>query len=309
MLEAKEEDRMGWNGESQKSDSSPVANSNATTPRVSQQLPLTAAARPSNTNITMEVAVSTFSDSDTKPSRESFSTHLLSHQSSPSTVPSSAGKAATSMSILKQGHQHPSEEQDSKTASTTRKKRKASFKEGQSTGRWTEEEHQTFLQGLERYGREWKKVASLIPTRTSAQVRSHAQKYFAKAQQQSHNQHHHHDESLLSSGSSSPVVALERMPPSVQANVKRILRDPGTVQAEVEHTLSQLQERYRQLQIRLQKMERNTGNHHDDNSTLSSLQNEELIALSVLHSGLSAEGSHSSGSSDEEEDDSPQQNL
>ncbi|KAI9988152.1 hypothetical protein PInf_024421 [Phytophthora infestans] len=47
-------------------------------------------------------------------------------------------------------------------------------------GRWTELEHQSFLAGLRLYGREWKKVAAKIKTRTSAQIRSHAQKYFAK---------------------------------------------------------------------------------------------------------------------------------
>ena len=38
------------------------------------------------------------------------------------------------------------------------------------SGRWTEREHEMFLLGLRKYGREWKKVASLIKTRTSAQV-------------------------------------------------------------------------------------------------------------------------------------------
>lgn len=51
---------------------------------------------------------------------------------------------------------------------------------GMNGGRWTEQEHQSFLAGLRLYGREWKKVASKIKTRTSAQIRSHAQKYFAK---------------------------------------------------------------------------------------------------------------------------------
>ena len=51
---------------------------------------------------------------------------------------------------------------------------------GMNGGRWTEQEHQSFLAGLRLYGREWKKVAGKIKTRTSAQIRSHAQKYFAK---------------------------------------------------------------------------------------------------------------------------------
>uniref|UniRef100_M4BQ55 Uncharacterized protein n=1 Tax=Hyaloperonospora arabidopsidis (strain Emoy2) TaxID=559515 RepID=M4BQ55_HYAAE len=51
---------------------------------------------------------------------------------------------------------------------------------GKNGGRWTEQEHQNFLAGLRLYGREWKKVAAKIKTRTSAQIRSHAQKYFAK---------------------------------------------------------------------------------------------------------------------------------
>ena len=50
-----------------------------------------------------------------------------------------------------------------------------------SFGRWTREEHEGFLLGLRVHGREWKKVAQTIKTRTPAQIRSHAQKYFAKS--------------------------------------------------------------------------------------------------------------------------------
>ena len=47
-------------------------------------------------------------------------------------------------------------------------------------GRWTREEHHTFIKGLEMYGKGWKKIASLIKTRTVVQIRTHAQKYFLK---------------------------------------------------------------------------------------------------------------------------------
>jgi SHAQKYF class myb-like DNA-binding protein len=52
-----------------------------------------------------------------------------------------------------------------------------------STNRWTDEEHDKFLQGLERYGRNWVKVSEIVGTRTTIQVRSHAQKYLLKENQ------------------------------------------------------------------------------------------------------------------------------
>jgi len=48
------------------------------------------------------------------------------------------------------------------------------------TGRWTRKEHELFLEALKKYGKEWKKVASAVKTRTVVQTRTHAQKYFQK---------------------------------------------------------------------------------------------------------------------------------
>lgn len=47
-------------------------------------------------------------------------------------------------------------------------------------GRWTEREHSAFVEGLRKYGRDWKKIGALIKTRTGVQIRTHAQKYFMK---------------------------------------------------------------------------------------------------------------------------------
>ena len=49
-----------------------------------------------------------------------------------------------------------------------------------TTGRWTRQEHEAFLEGLKTHGRHWKKVATCIPTRTSAQTSCHAHAYFRK---------------------------------------------------------------------------------------------------------------------------------
>jgi SHAQKYF class myb-like DNA-binding protein len=50
----------------------------------------------------------------------------------------------------------------------------------EKVGRWSEQEHKVFLEGLERYGKQWKTIALMIGTRTVVQVRTHAQKYFQK---------------------------------------------------------------------------------------------------------------------------------
>ncbi|CAN6353864.1 unnamed protein product [Urochloa humidicola] len=48
--------------------------------------------------------------------------------------------------------------------------------------RWAADEHGRFLHGLTLFGRDWKRVEQFVSTKTATQVRSHAQKYFLKAQ-------------------------------------------------------------------------------------------------------------------------------
>lgn len=64
-----------------------------------------------------------------------------------------------------------------KVATSKSKNKKYNNKKETTSGRWTSEEHNQFMHGLKLYGREWKLVSNCIPTRTSAQIRSHAQKY------------------------------------------------------------------------------------------------------------------------------------
>ena len=47
----------------------------------------------------------------------------------------------------------------------------------QKEGRWTLKEHIQFLQALEKFGQNWKKISDFIPSRTSTQIRSHSQKF------------------------------------------------------------------------------------------------------------------------------------
>lgn len=48
-------------------------------------------------------------------------------------------------------------------------------------GRWSDQEHRNFIKGILKTGKNnWKKLEEEIPTRTSTQIRSHAQKFLMK---------------------------------------------------------------------------------------------------------------------------------
>lgn len=47
-------------------------------------------------------------------------------------------------------------------------------------GRWTSEEHAAFLHGIRLYGKDWRRVAQVVHTRSAVQTRTHAQKYLLK---------------------------------------------------------------------------------------------------------------------------------
>jgi len=49
-----------------------------------------------------------------------------------------------------------------------------------NVGRWTKQEHATFVAALQEYGKSWKKIAEQVKTRTVIQTRTHAQKYYQK---------------------------------------------------------------------------------------------------------------------------------
>lgn len=53
-----------------------------------------------------------------------------------------------------------------------------------ASGRWTKEEHKRFVEALKRFGKDWKKVEDFVGTRSSAQIRSHAQKFFNRLQRE-----------------------------------------------------------------------------------------------------------------------------
>ncbi|CAK57698.1 unnamed protein product (macronuclear) [Paramecium tetraurelia] len=51
-------------------------------------------------------------------------------------------------------------------------------------GRWTKDEHQRFVEALSIHGKNWKKVEEHVGTRSGAQIRSHAQKFFNRLEKE-----------------------------------------------------------------------------------------------------------------------------
>mmetsp|Transcript_30293 Transcript_30293/g.64181 ORF Transcript_30293/g.64181 Transcript_30293/m.64181 type:complete len:393 (-) Transcript_30293:439-1617(-) len=129
------------------------------------------------------------------------------------------------------------------------------------SGRWTAAEHEEFLQGLKVYGREWKKVATHIKSgRSSAQIRSHAQKYFAKVskhQQQllalAEKRRTSFPDAMPSKSDASVLLHGQSMSQSFIDTMNSIMKNPPEVETRVFNTLTSLRERYKQLEDRLQQ--------------------------------------------------------
>jgi len=55
-----------------------------------------------------------------------------------------------------------------------------STKSNYNVGKWSVNEHEKFMQAIELYGNQWKKVKDHVGTRSCAQIRSHCQKFFRR---------------------------------------------------------------------------------------------------------------------------------
>lgn len=189
-----------------------------------------------------------------------------------------AQDSASLDSSIHSNHHAPAMDGQNNKLNRKKKRKRPHDDPTKTSGRWTQQEHEAFLKGLATYGREWKRVAQHISTRTSAQVRSHAQKYLRKQemlmmtqnQQLQHsggdmdalmNYSHLFDDDNLSNPShvsndhdSQQPRPYESTTASLQLQVDRILAQPHAVARQVQDTLAALHERYRELQQQLQGM-------------------------------------------------------
>lgn len=111
----------------------------------------------------------------------------------------------------------------------------------QSSGRWTPEEHARFLEALDRFGRDWRKIQDFVGTRTSAQARSHAQKYFGKLARRAMVNQTAEVTTTGSYGSiacaQQPVMAPISSPVSAPVQRVPVMPHPQTVPTQTSHTM------------------------------------------------------------------------
>lgn len=110
--------------------------------------------------------------------------------------------------------------------------------QGENTGRWTAEEHRLFLQGLELHGKGWKKIASLIKSRTVVQIRTHAQKYFQKLAKARQNGE---EGEIAMEGRGGPASVTAVSPTALAANSKRRRFSTGTKRKVIQSVVASAQ--------------------------------------------------------------------
>ena len=86
-----------------------------------------------------------------------------------------------SQNITENNNNYPNiTEEKNKIGNTSKENENSDSNNEYHSGRWTNEEHDKFIEGILKFGNEWKRVQSIIKTRSSTQARSHAQKFFLR---------------------------------------------------------------------------------------------------------------------------------
>ncbi|KAK9060872.1 hypothetical protein SSX86_018052 [Deinandra increscens subsp. villosa] len=106
---------------------------------------------------------------------------------------------------------------------------------------WSEPEHDKFLEALQLFDRDWKKIEAFIGSKTVIQIRSHAQKYFLKVQKSGANEHLPPPRPKRKAAHPYPQKAAKNVPAVFQVTTSfqtsTALSEPGFVQGTNPSTL------------------------------------------------------------------------
>ncbi|XP_059629215.1 protein REVEILLE 6-like isoform X2 [Cornus florida] len=115
------------------------------------------------------------------------------------------------------------------TAEDPSKKIRKPYTITKSRESWTEPEHDKFLEALQLFDRDWKKIEAFVGSKTVIQIRSHAQKYFLKAQKSGTNEHLPPPRPKRKAAHPYPQKASKNAPAISQFQTLPVLPDPGFV--------------------------------------------------------------------------------
>lgn len=162
-------------------------------------------------------------------------------------------------------------------------------KNGVNGGRWSYEEHIKFIEGIIQFGKNWKNVQKYVGSRTSAQARSHAQKFFLKLKTMKNNKFNFDfsDNNIKSLSDIIDVIKKNNNNPEYIINTLISLSDSISInESNTENDLCRskssdkiIKEKEKELDKEKGKNEIIIKNNGDNNNNFNNIKKDEKIKL------------------------------
>ncbi|KVH91072.1 Homeodomain-like protein, partial [Cynara cardunculus var. scolymus] len=149
--------------------------------------------------------------------------------------------------------------------------------------RWTEDEHNSFLEALKLYGRAWQRIEEHIGTKTAVQIRSHAQKFFTKTTSHEENLENAKLNEQVENAIEGPSENENSVPKPVEALNPGVFREfIPALEEVIAH--DEANESYITIETREhQKLDQDGINHTNITSDTSLFESSHLVHENIIH--------------------------
>ncbi|KAL4462623.1 hypothetical protein ABPG74_000453 [Tetrahymena malaccensis] len=167
-----------------------------------------------------------------------------------------------------------------------------------TSGRWTKDEHKKFIEGIQKYGRNWKKVEEHIGTRTGAQIRSHAQKFFNRLEKEAQNSAKVSDQSrqlleIMNNSSHHHNSSSNQNTSSASSSAKQAANQTASTQNSSNEKTTQQEKEKKPIQNLTNSSSNNsnniTNNNNTNNISASHIHNNITDSPNSIHAASSAQ--------------------